>query len=216
MTVFARILLCLGLFCTSAGAQQARESSGEAHRLFEEAQRFHLGVDRPVDIRKAVQLYEAALVRDPDHADAHYNLAGICFEHKRYDLAQKHYTQAAKLRPGDGHTYNNLGSVHEIEGRKERARGLYKKAIQVDPTVGAAHYNLARLLLKEGDGEGALAQLEMALRLEPDNPAFVNQAARLEGELGKIPNLIVLLIVSGFAGVVILYWFAFRRPRRRR
>ncbi len=101
-----------------------------------------------------------------------------------------------------------------MEGRPERARGLYQRAIQVDPTVGAAHFNLSRLLLKEGNAEGAMAQLEKALRLEPDNPAFVNQSARLEGELGKLPNLIVLLIVAGFAGVIIVYWFAFRRPRR--
>ena len=214
MTAFARILLFLGLLCSVARAQQPTVPTSEAHRLFEEAQRYHLGVDRSVDIRKAVQLYESAIARDPDHADAHYNLAGICFEHKRYDLARKHYTEVAKLRPGDGHTYNNLGSVHEMEGRPERARGLYQRAIQVDPTVGAAHFNLSRLLLKEGNAEGAMAQLEKALRLEPDNPAFVNQSARLEGELGKLPNLIVLLIVAGFAGVIIVYWFAFRRPRR--
>ena len=61
-----------------------------------------------------------------------------------------------------------------------------------------------------------MAQLEKAIRLEPDNPAFVNQSARLEGELGKIPNLIVLLIVAGFTGVILVYWFAFRRPRRGR
>jgi tetratricopeptide (TPR) repeat protein len=165
-------------------------------------------------MRKALQLYESVLSRDPGHADAHYNLAGICFEHKRYDLARKHYTEVVKLRPGDGHTYNNLGSVHEMEGRPDKARGFYQKAVQVDPTVGAAYFNLSRLLLKDGEPEAAMAQLEKALRLEPDNPAFVNQSARLEGELGKIPNLLVLLIVAGFAGVIIVYWFAFRRPRR--
>ena len=182
-------------------------------RLYEEAQRYQLGAGRPVDVRKAVQLYQKVIGKDPQHADARYNLAGLCFKQMRYDLAGKYYQEVVKLRPTDGHAYNNLGTVYEKQGRAKEAGRYYQQALRVDPDVAMAYYNLSRLLFAEGDLDKALVLLEKALRLEPDNPVFVNQKARIEGEMGKISTTTIGLVVGLFAGVLIVYSIVMRKKR---
>jgi tetratricopeptide (TPR) repeat protein len=189
------LVLILAVAATPVRGQDGRR---QARALFEEAQKYQLGVDRPVNIQKAFDLYLEATRLDPRHRDAFYNLAGLCFQHKRYDLAGRYYRAVIELDPRDGDAYNNMGSVYEKQGHIQHARRLYAKAIQVDSTVAVAHYNMARMLFREGRREAALAQLKEALRYEPDNPVFVSQSARLEGEMGKISRTTVVIVVGVF------------------
>ena len=196
------VLLCVG----GPLAQAPDDAVGEVERLFREAQRYHLGADNhPRNPRKAVELYWKVVQQDPGHADAYYNLASLCFEQKRYDLARKYYGRTIELLPMDGHARNNLGVVYESQGNLRKAEQLYRKAIQVDPDVAMAHYNLARHLLRQGKTEEALARLERALLLEPENTTFVSQHARIKGEMGKISGTLVGLVAGGFIGVLVAY-----------
>jgi len=190
-------LLCL-LLAVLAGPAMGQGVRQPATVLFEEAQKFHLGLDRPVDIQKAYDLYLEVTRLDPKYGDAFYNLAGLCFQQMRYDLAGKYYRAVIELDPQDGDAYNNVGTVYEKQGHIKHARRLYVKAIEVDSTVAVAHYNLARMLLKEGKREEALVHLKVALSYEPDNPVFVSQNARLEGEMGKISRTTVVIVVGVF------------------
>ena len=198
MKIPSTILLALLLVTAPGLAQVSDDAKRRADGLFEEAQRFQLGANRPVDIQRAYELYLEVTQLDAGHTDAFYNLAGLCFEHKRYDLAAKYYMQVIKLDPEDGHAYNNLGSVYEKQGKLQRARRLYVKAVQVDTSVAVAYYNLARMLFRDGKHEEALVQLNRALALEPDNAVFVAQQSRLAGELGKISNTAVVVVVGVF------------------
>ena len=204
----SRICLLVLLLAILTGQVTGQDPGRQAPALFEEAQKFQLGLNRPVDIQKAFDLYLQVTQLDPKHRDAFYNLAGLCFQHKRYDLAGKYYRKVIALDPQDGDAYNNAGTVFEKQGHLKQARRLYRKAIQVDSTVAVAHYNLARMLFREGDREAALIQLNEALRYEPDNPVFVSQSARLEGEMGKISRTTVVIVagvfVVGLAGYALL------------
>ncbi len=113
MTTLWRTLLGVLLCVAAASAQEGRGSSPEVERLYQEAQRYQLGVDRPVDVRKAIALYQRVIQQDSQHTDAYYNLAGLCFQQMRYDLAGRFYREVIKLRPGDGDAYNNLGAVYD-------------------------------------------------------------------------------------------------------
>ena len=179
-------------------------SGGEVNRLYEEAQRYHLGIDRPRNLRKAYELYQNVIGKDARHVDSHYNLANICYVQKRYDLAAKFYQKVIKFRPEDADAYNNLGTVYERQGRVKRARILYRKAVQTNPDLAVGHYNLARLFLVEGKTEEALAAIDQALRVEPDNPEYVNMRARIKGETGKLSGTTAALVVAAFAGVLVV------------
>jgi len=186
-------------------AESPKVWNAEVNRVFEEAQRYHLGIDRPVNLKQALDLYDQVLKLDPSHSDTYYNLAGIRFAQNRYDLAIKNYKEVIKLQPGDGHSYNNLGTIYERQGKDKLARRLYLKAVQTDSTVAMAYYNLARHYSQDGELEKAKSLMVKALQIEPDNSVFVKQHARLEGELGKLSNTTVGIVVGAFAGVVILY-----------
>ena len=126
------VLLCVG----GPLAQAPDDAVGDVERLFREAQRYHLGADnRPRNPRKAVELYWKVVQQDPRHADAYYNLASLCFEQQRYDLARKYYARTIALLPTDGHARNNLGVVYESQGNLRKSEQLYRKAIQIDPDV---------------------------------------------------------------------------------
>jgi tetratricopeptide (TPR) repeat protein len=199
------VLVIALLFTPIVSAQNTKVWKVEVARVFEEAQRFHLGIERPTSIERAIDLYKQLLKLDPNHSDTYYNLAGIRFEQSRYDLAIKYYKQVIRLQPDDGHSYNNLGTVYGRQGKAALARRLYLKAIQSDSTVAMAYYNLARFHSLDGEMEKAMSLIEKAIKIEPDNSIFVKQHARLEEELGKLSNTTVGLVVGALASVIILY-----------
>ena len=206
-------VVSLLLLLAVADAQEEHQASRDVERLYEDAQRYHLGIDRPVDLRKAVELYWEVVQQDPKHADAYHNLAYLCFVQKRYDLAGGYYRQVIKLRPTDGHAYNNLGAVYEKQGKIKLAQSLYRKAIQVDPDMAPAHYNLSRFLMKEGKAEEASAEIEEALRLDPGNEDYVKLQSQARGKAGKISYTTVGAVAGAFVGVLIIYAMLMRNKR---
>ncbi len=188
-----------------AGLFPAYLHADETDALFEQAQQAQLGIDRPKDLRKAVDLYLKVVKRDPKHRDARYNLAYLCFVQKRYDLAEKYYREVLKLDPKDGDAYNNLGTVYERQGKPEAAERLYRQAVRVSPDVATAYYNLARIHYGRGEEAQARTAIERVLDLEPGNEAFVKLHAEVLGTLGGLSNTTIVIVVGGFGGVLGIY-----------
>lgn len=203
--------LAIGSVLLWMGAGESAGQSGEVPDLFEEAQRYHLGEDRPVDYRRAFALYQEVIRRDPQHKDAYYNMAHICFAQKRYDLAVEFYQRVIRLDPQDADAHNNIGAIYQLQGKESEAKSAFLRALTLNRNLGTAYYNLAFLLAKEGDKEKALRAIEQALRIEPDNPEYVKLYANLQGEFGKISSWIGLGIMGAFAGVIVGYYFLFGR-----
>lgn len=184
---------------------------GEIKSLYEEAQRHHLGIDRPKNLRKAYELYQNVIGKDAYHVDSHYNLANICIVQKRYDLAEKFYQKVITLHPRDADAYNNLGAVYEKQGLTNRAKISYQKAVQVNPELAVVRYNLARLFLEEGNREEALVAIDQALKINPEHLEFLNLRARILGETGRLPGSTAALVVVGFVCILIVYALWTRR-----
>lgn len=205
MTTRARqtvVLLLIQVFLASGSSAQ-QPSVDPIERLYQEAQRYQLGVDRPVDVRKAYAHYTELVKRQPDHFGGYYNLAGLCFEQKRYDLAAGFYRKALEIRSDDADALNNLGVVFDRQGKPARAVAFYRKAIQADPDKAMAHYNIAQTYAREGDLGAALREVETAMRLAPDKASFVGLHGRILGEMGKLSET-TMVIVAGAFGVVLV------------
>jgi len=179
--------------------------------VFEEAQRLHIGVDQPPDYRTAFGLYQEVAKRDPGHKDAYYNMAHISFAQKRYDLAGKYYQQVLRIDPSDYDARNNLGTVYFQQGNIKRAKTEYLKVIRANRDFGRAYYNLAIVYLQEGDKKKAEKVLEEALRIEPENPDYVRMYSQIQGDSSPVTAGGALVVVSGFAGIVVGYYFLFGR-----
>ena len=199
------------LFCLSLVNTLALPVSGQsAEDAFTEAQRYHLGVGRPRDARKAEEFYKKAIRDNPRNLDARYNLAHLYLLQKRYDLAARTYRDVLKQDPEDSDAYNNPGTVYERQGKPKSAVKLYLRATKTKAPVPAAYYNLARIYLEEGDEDKAKLAVERAIALEPENEAFIKLHSKVLGDAGKLSNTTVGLVVGGLVvtfvgGGVVLY-----------
>lgn len=204
--------LAIGLILLWSGWRGAAQGQNrEIPDLFEEAQRYHLGDARDVDYRRAFALYQEVVKRDPQHRDAYYNMAHICFAQKRYDLAADFYQRVIRLDPQDADAHNNMGAIYQLQGNATAAKTAFLRALTINRDLSTAYYNLAVLLVKEGDKEKALRAIEQALRLEPDNPDYVRLHAGIHGKFGKFSSWIGVGIMGAFAGVIVGYYFLFGR-----
>jgi serine/threonine protein kinase/tetratricopeptide (TPR) repeat protein len=98
--------------------------------------------DRPGNIDSAIQLFDVAIVRNPDYAPAHAAIA-------------KAYERHAFLT-GD-------------KSWKARAVDAARHAVELDPYLAEAHVSLGMALAAAGDHKNADTALRRALALEPQN-----------------------------------------------
>lgn len=63
---------------------------------------------------KGIDYFSRALVIDPRHYEAHFNLANIYFDNENYTLAQLHYKTSLEIEPNDANIYFNLGLVQAL------------------------------------------------------------------------------------------------------
>jgi len=76
------------------------------------------------DLVAAINTLSQALVRNPRHALAHYNLGNVYLEAGNLPLAELHYEQALGSEPSLTEGYYNLALVLLIQGDRERASAL--------------------------------------------------------------------------------------------
>lgn len=70
---------------------------------------------------KAIDCFAKALVEEPRHFEAHFNLANIYFDNENYPLANLHYKTALEIDPGDPNIYFNLGLVQALQENVKEA-----------------------------------------------------------------------------------------------
>lgn len=197
-------VLLAGLLTPNSGQTSAQEHA------FTEAQRYHLGIERPRDSKKAADLYQQAIRENPRNTDARYNLAHLDFMQKRYDLAAKSYTEVIRMNPEDSDAYKNLGTIYERQGKIKAATKLYMKATKTERPVPAAYYNLGRFYLEQGSEEQAQIAISKAIALEPENEAFIKLHSKVMGDIGRLSGTTIGYVIGGLvvtltAGSVVLY-----------
>lgn len=93
-----------------------------------------------------IEMYERALVLNPKHMEALYNLAVVLAESRQLRRAVLTYEMAVLLRPDCAEAHNNLGVIHRELGNMERAMQCYLAALQLQPTFPQALNNVAVVL----------------------------------------------------------------------
>ncbi|KAJ1559284.1 hypothetical protein HK405_011256 [Cladochytrium tenue] len=96
----------------------------------------------------AVQAWRAAVAVDPQHADAHVNMANVLalFLGDRSG-AIEHYRLAAELRPGDGEIKYNYAVVLDSLGELDSAVELYEAAVALGVEQAQKNLRNARVRL---------------------------------------------------------------------
>lgn len=119
-------------------------------------------LERSGDWDKAAKLYDRLL--DEHQADWRiYHRAGVVADkQKRFQLAQRRYTQAIQLNPRHGLLFNDLGYCLYLQGKLEKAESALAKAVALDPDSSRFRNNYGMVLGHQERMEEAFAQFAKA------------------------------------------------------
>jgi tetratricopeptide (TPR) repeat protein len=159
-----------------AGHLQGAPEGFQTLQLYQQG-RFHLGRRTAVDIRKAVDFFEAAIEADGQYARAYSGLADCYLVLSWYEVSppDRFWFETAKsralyalfLNPGlpEVHTslaYAKLLCDFDWAGAEEE----FRQAILIQNRYAPAHHWFANLLVMQGRFEEAEEEMERALHLD--------------------------------------------------
>jgi adenylate cyclase len=133
------------------------------------------------NLRRAVELYQQALSRDPSFARAHAGLASAYVvlpgytqeaddEEQYLRMAEQSARQALALDPKIGEAHAVLAQINSSRGNLLDAESGFFFAISLEPNEPTPHHWYSILLQKVGRLDAALAQARRAYELDPDSP----------------------------------------------
>ncbi len=147
----------------------------EAYALFLKARYYHEQISEKGS-RKAVELYQAAIDKDPEYAMAYAWMVGALIHLANLNINrdenwQKARNAAAKAVAADP----NLPDAHEalanikdaVDWNWTEAEIEYKKAIELDPKNADAHFSYSIFLSRFKRFDEALREIETAKQLNP-------------------------------------------------
>jgi tetratricopeptide (TPR) repeat protein len=167
-------LLCAGALLPACGsppalpvaADAAGAEQASADADYQRGRALHLAQRRD----DAIAAYQAALQRDPGHANARNGLA-IAYAERR-DFARaiplwEALTRDATMASGPaiGFLFSNLGYAHMLSGDQAAAQAALEKACLLDPLNARAWQNLGETLQRLGQQERADLMLRQASAL---------------------------------------------------
>jgi tetratricopeptide (TPR) repeat protein len=146
------------------------------------------------NLKRAIELYQSALARDPAFGRAHAALASAYVvmpgytkeqgdEEKFFRLAESSARQALVLDPNIGEAHAVLAQINADRGDFLDAESGFFFAISLEPNEPTPHHWYSILLTKVGRMQAALTQARRAFELDPSSPIL---AANLAGVLLQV------------------------------
>ncbi len=140
------------------------------------------------NIRRAIELYQAALGHDPSFARAHAALASAYVVLPGYTkaeddadeyqgLAETSARQALALDPNIGEAHAVLAQINADRGDFLDAESGFFFAISLEPNEPTPHHWYSILLTRAGRLDVALAQAKRAQELDPSSPIIAANLA---------------------------------------
>jgi tetratricopeptide (TPR) repeat protein len=175
--------------CVVGGGNAPARQAAEVQDMFLRAVQLE---ENPSTILQAMEIYQAILTMQADHAPALINLGTIHYNLRRYELAEQHYRGATLADPEYALAFFDLGNVLDEMQRLTEATAAYQKAVALVPQYADAHYNLALAYERQGQRRRALRHWLAYVRLDPVGP----WAKHAKEQARKILNTEKLSIVS--------------------
>lgn len=137
-------------------------------------------------LEDAERFWTVALAKNPDYAEAHYNLGVLHHKCGRLDAAARSLSRAVLLEPTNAQANNNLGVVLLESARFREAAVLLQRAVELDPTNAGAFNNLGLSQMELGQLGAARQSLDRAVALKPDLAEALNSRGMLQSETGAL------------------------------
>jgi TolB-like protein/tetratricopeptide (TPR) repeat protein len=148
------------------------------------------------NLKRAIELYQSALARDPAFARAHAALASAYVvmpgytkeqgdEEKFFRLAETSARQALVLDPNIGEAHAVLAQINSDRGDFLDAESGFFFAISLEPNEPTPHHWYSILLSKVGRLNAALTQARRAYELDPSSPVLAANLANTLLQIGR-------------------------------
>lgn len=121
------------------------------------------------DFKEAFRGYSKVVERNPDHGDAHFNLAMLYMLAKKKLEARDHIDKALGLDPDNMEYMLLSAAIFAEEGESARAMAVYERSLALEVNDIRPHRHMARLMMTLKDFSGAEGSLRKAMVMEPDD-----------------------------------------------
>jgi tetratricopeptide (TPR) repeat protein len=142
---------------------------------------------------EAIAAYNEVLAKNPQVAEAHYNIGYIQAKKKDWPAAEAAYLKALEVRPGYGEAISALARVYQDSGQAAKATELLTKAATDNPKDGKVQFNLGVFYLNSVKAEEASAAFQKAAEADPANAEIYYYLGTLAVGQNKIPEAIANL-----------------------
>jgi tetratricopeptide (TPR) repeat protein len=180
----------------------AHSSVPEAEDLYLRG-RYYWGKRTPDGLRKAVDYFTQAVVKDPKYAAPYIGLADCYNLLREYTLMppEEAYPQAlaaaqraVALDDSSGEAHTSLAFVtYYWLWNANAAEREFKRAIELNPGYATAHHWYATSLMSLGRFPEALAQIDKARQLDPNSAAILADEGLILWSSGQPQQAIELL-----------------------
>lgn len=136
-----------------------------------------LGTDalRRRDSRRAQDLFEKVIAKDPQHRAAHLNLGIALMAQNRAADALSEFLKEEEISPNDPQSFQMAAFVANLTGNRDEAIVELRKLLKVDPENSTGAASLGGLLSGQGKYSEAVEVLEGAVKAAPDSPSLQYQ-----------------------------------------
>jgi adenylate cyclase len=149
----------------------------EAHELYLKGRYFLSGRRNGDDLKRAIDYFNQAIIKDPNYALAYAGLADSytllpgwsdqslaeCFAKARWAASK-----ALELDNNLAEAHTSLAILLFADGNLREAKREFERAISLNPNYAAAHYFFGlNVLASLGRFDGAIAEIKRAIELDP-------------------------------------------------
>ena len=144
-------------------------------------------------LAEAAVLYDAILMRQPEHADALHLRGVVDFQSGDKQAALARIEAAIRLSRADPRYFYNLGTVLMALALPHEAAEQFRITTAMDPQHAAAHGNLGAALCEMGARAEAVGSFRAALAITPDDANTWSNLSSTLTELGQAEDAAVCL-----------------------
>ena len=187
----------------SDGLVSERTADAQAYAMFLQARSAYRA--RGDGVKQSIELYRAALKRDPKFAPAWAGLASslavlpwYVAEAEKAETpqfmreAEQAATQALALAPDLPQAHTALATVYNFEWKWALAEPHFQRALELAPNDPEVHYNYADWLAAQGRLDEALQESQRTVALDPLVPIFLNGNANAFQDLSRDKEALAL------------------------
>jgi tetratricopeptide (TPR) repeat protein len=120
------------------------------------------------DYGKALPYFAETIKRNPNHAQAYFQIGYCLARLGQYQEAIGPYEQAVRINPKDADFLNNLCVAYGMVGRYDDAMESCRQSIQLKSDLAETHNNLGWSYQRLGRYQEAIQSCKEAIRLKPD------------------------------------------------